>query len=203
MKTETIIFLLVVLGNAAIALWKKWNDAKVARAAKESISRPTMATAARGGSAAPPTAPAAERSRAPADRALERAKAEAQERRAARAKARQEAKLSEQVKARAKAKAEAQAAADAKARRQAQARTQTEALARMEAQAKAQALALAAASARRPTAPAPTGVIGPHSTAGRRPVISLRGRQGLRQAMLLREVLGPCRALQPWGTAQD
>jgi hypothetical protein len=198
MKTETIIFLLVVLGNAAIALWKKWNDAKAARAAQQSLARPTMTSGVRGSTAVPPTAPVATTAPTPADRALQRAKAEAKERRAARMKARREAKATPQDTARAKARTEAKAASDAKAQRQAQGRAQAEALARLESQAKAQALALAAASARRS---APIGTFGAAvepSSAPRRPVISLRGRQGLRQAMRLREMLGPPRALRPW-----
>jgi hypothetical protein len=156
-NAELIIFILVVMINGGIALWKKYAELKAKRAA-EALARPSAM------------------SRAPAPAAPPRARGAT----APVAKPKPVAKR----KAPAKPKPTAKPKAPAKAPPTAEPRPGTLAT-------RAGAALLTAVS---PRPVAPVAAVG--RPAGRQ--VSRAGRAGLRRAILLREVLGPPRALEPW-----
>lgn len=177
-NTELIIFILVVMINGGIALWKKYAELKAKRAA-EALARPTAmsrtpvaaAPARARGAAAPSTEPRAPRSAASV-KEPPKPKAKPKPKPKPKPTPKQAPKQAPPVVAR-------QPAPQGGAREPAPIDRRP-------------AATLAAAVASRGAAPvaaaSPTG-----SWAG-----VLRGRAGLRRAILLREVLGPPRALAPW-----
>ena len=176
-NTELIIFILVVMINGGIALWKKYAELKAKRAA-EALARPTAmsrtpvsaAPARARGAAAPSTEPRAPRSAA---------------------SVKEPPKPKAKPKPKPTPKQAPKQAPPVVARRPAPQGGAREP-ATIDRRPAATVAAVAAAVASRGAAPvaaaSPTG-----SWAG-----VLRGRAGLRRAILLREVLGPPRALAPW-----
>lgn len=172
-NTELIIFILVVMINGGIALWKKYAELKAKRAA-EALARPTAMSRT-------PVAAAPVRARA--------ANARPTEPRLPRPAA--SVKDAPRSKPKAKPKAKPKQSPPVVARRSSPQEGAREP-APTDRRAAAKVTAIAAVVASRRVAPvaaaSPTG-----TWAG-----ALRGRAGLRRAVLLREVLGPPRALAPW-----
>jgi hypothetical protein len=168
-NTELIIFILVVMINGGIALWKKYAEMKAKRAA-EALARPTAmsrtpvaaAPVRARGAAARPTEPRAPRSAA---------------------------SVKEPPKP--KAKPKPKQTPPVVARRPAPQGVAREP-APIDRRPAATVTAMAAAVASRGASP-----VAAASPAGLWSGV-LRGRAGLRRAILLREVLGPPRALAPW-----
>jgi len=166
MKYELIIFILIVVGNGAVALWKKWKEQQ----ASQPAPRPS-----------PPRVPE------PAPRIRERP-----DRRAEIERLRERAKAKAQAKARAEAQAQAQARAQAQHHARPENRPDVATIAQKPRVASAVAAIAPAATARSQAHPVTLGTVA---------AWDLRGldRVSLRQAMLLREVLGPPRSLRPHG----
>ena len=163
-NAELIIFVLVVLINGGIALWKKYAELKAKRAA-EALARP----GAMARTSTPRPAPAAEPAKKP--------------------KPRSTAKPAPKAKPKPRPKASAKSAPKSRpAPLAAEAASRTPVEPETRAAARAASVALAGGRAAPVVARLPQG-------AGAR---LIGGRRGLRRAMVLREVLGPPRALAPW-----
>jgi protein TonB len=187
-NAELIIFVLVVLINGGIALWKKYAELKAKRAA-EALARP----GAMARTSTPRPAPAA----APAKgagfdfktwRYPEPAPAAGP---AKKPKPRPTAKPAPKAKPKPKPRPKASAKSAPKSRPvppAAEAASRTPVEPETRAAARAASVALAGGRA------APVVARLPQAAGAR----LIGGRRGLRRAMVLREVLGPPRALAPW-----
>ena len=165
-NAELIIFVLVVLINGGIALWKKYAELKAKRAA-EALARP----GAMARTSTPRPAPAAAPAKKP--------------------KPRPTAKPAPKAKPKPKPRPKASAKSAPKSRPvppAAEAASRTPVEPETRAAARAASVALAGGRA------APVVARLPQAVGAR----LIGGRRGLRRAMVLREVLGPPRALAPW-----
>lgn len=163
-NTELIIFVLVVLINGGIALWKKYAELKAKRAA-EALARP----GAMARTSTPRPVPAAAPAKKPKPRPM--------------AKPAPKAKPTPRPKASATLGPKSRPVPPA-----AEAASRTPGEPEPRAAARAASVALAGGRA------APVVARLPQAAGGR----LIGGRRGLRRAMVLREVLGPPRALAPW-----
>jgi len=159
-NAELIIFILVVLINGGIALWKKYAELKAKRAA-QAVARPTAMSRAPV-AATPKAAPAAK------PKAIAKPKAPAKPK--AKPAARPKAPVPPKVASKAPPAVESRPTAPT-----------TRGAAAVSAAISPRRIAPVAAKAR------------PATLRG-----ALGGPSGLRRAILLREVLGPPRALEPW-----
>jgi histone H1/5 len=155
-NTELIIFVLVVLVNGGIALWKKYAEVKAKRAA-EALARP--------GGMARASTPRPEPNATPRPKAAPKPKP----------KPRAKAPAKPAPKSRPVPPVAAAASRSS-----------------VEPESRAAPRVASVALAARRAAPVVAGL---QHAAGARLIM---GRQGLRQAMVLREVLGAPRALAPW-----
>jgi hypothetical protein len=174
-NTELIIFILVVMINGGIALWKKYAEMKAKRAA-EALARPTAMSRT-------PVAAAPVRARGAAARPTEP--------RAPRSAASVKEPPKPKAKPKPKPKPKPKQTLPVVARRPAPQGVAREP-APIDRRPAATVTAMAAAVASRGAAP-----VAAASPAGLWSGVR-RGRAGLRRAILLREVLGPPRALAPW-----